>query len=299
MAVEFRELKSLLLLAESGSITQTARTAHLTPAAIHKQLKQLERELGVPLYERKDGRLRPTAAAALAVPYIRDILGSYEAARLALEEWKGVRRGLLRIGAGPSQAIYLLPEFLRRYAVRCPQIDVDVQTGSSVQLLAALQSGAADLILLVAPGGSEDPSFTCVAEMQSEIVLACSIPGAPRRCALRRLGEYPFFLFRKGSRIENLIDGYLNTHRFAPQSRMRFDSAEALKANLLRQPGIAFLPLYTVEEEIRGGRLTWIRQREPRFMMRSQLLRRSQGYLPPAVNEFVAVVRSGIAARPS
>jgi len=285
--MEFRELRSLSVLAEAGSLSKTARAVHLTPAAVHKQLKQLEDELQVPLYERRDGHLRLTAAAELLLPFLRDILGQYESAVSALEEWKGVRRGLLRIGAGPSLAIYLLPQVLRRYHDRFPKVDVDLQTGSSAQLLDGLQQGELDLSLVVAPESMEDLSVEVEVEMRAEVVFVTSMEAPPKRCSMRQLKDMPFLLFRRGARIENLIDRYLSDHRLRPEVTMRFDSAEALKATLMLNTGVSMLPLYTVEEEIRQRKLRAIKQTEAPLFMKVHLLRRRAGYVPPAVRAFV------------
>jgi DNA-binding transcriptional LysR family regulator len=292
--MEFRELKSLRVLAESGSLSETARVLHLTPAAVHKQLKQLEAELQVPLYERREGRLHLTAAAELLLPYLLEILGQCESAIGALEEWKGVRRGLLRIGAGPSLATYLLPKILKIYHQRFPNVDLDVQTGSSVQLLTALQTGGLDLAFVVGPDAVEEPTLKVVLEQVTEIVLVSRLADAPRRGALTRLKELPFVLFRKGARIENLIDRYLAEHELAPDVVMRFDSAEALKSMVMTGIGVSMLPLYTVDEDIRMGRLNRIRQKEPPLLMKIHLVGRVAGYVPPAVTEFIATARKAL-----
>lgn len=289
--MEFRQLKSLRILAECGSITQAAAAVHLTPAAIHKQLKQLEDELAVPLYERKNGRMRLTGAAETLLPYLRDILGQYESAVLALEEWKGVRRGLIRIGAGPSLSIYLLPAVLKAFHLKYPNVDLDIQTGSSVQLLESLKAGAIDLALLVATGPVNDRSLHVAVERQVEIVLVSSMPGVPRKCSLSRLSQFPFFLFRKGARIESLIEAYLDACGVTPNVNMRFDSAEALKSTLLTAIGVALLPNYSVREEIRSGRLRRIRQKEQPLFMKMHLLMRGNGFVPPAVREFVTLAK--------
>lgn len=285
--MEFRELKSLSMLAETGSLSKTARAVHLTPAAIHKQLKQLEEELQVPLYERQEGQLRLTAVSELLLPYLRDILSQYESAVSALEEWKGVRRGLLRIGAGPSLAIYLLPRVLKKYHERFPKVDVDLQTGNSAQLLDGLQQGALDLSLVVAPESMEDRSLEVEVEMSAEVVFVTSLVATPKRCQMKRLSRLPFLLFRRGARIENLIDRYLGEHGLSPEVTMRFDSAEALKATLMLGMGVSMLPLYTVEEEIRQGRLRAIQQKEAPLFMKVHLLRRRAGFAPPSVRAFV------------
>jgi DNA-binding transcriptional LysR family regulator len=297
--VELRQWKSLSELAGSGSITRAAAAVHLTPAAVHKQLKQLEAELGVPLYERRDGAIALTDAAHILMPYLREILAQQEGAVQALEEWKGVRRGLVRIGSGPSLAIYLLPEVLKRYNTLYPGVDVDVQTGSSLQLLAALETGDIDLALIVAEGPIESPSIQVAADQVSEIVLVTARADGPSRCRLASLGPRPFLLFRKGSRIERLIDRYFAEQGLTPNVIMRFDSAEALRAALLTGLGVAMLPAYTVDEDIRRGTLRRIRQREPPLRMHVHLLQRRGVFVPPAVQRFVDCASPIWSASPS
>ncbi len=69
--MELRELRSLVTLAENGSITRTAEKLNLSAAAIHKQLKILEDELGVRLYEKAGRQLRLTQAAEVILPPCR------------------------------------------------------------------------------------------------------------------------------------------------------------------------------------------------------------------------------------
>jgi len=164
------------------------------------------------------------------------------------------------------------------YHQRFPNVDLDVQTGSSVQLLSALQTGSLDLALVVAPDAMEEPTLKAVLEQVTEIVLVSRLADAPRRGPLTRLKELPFVLFRKGARIENLIDRYLAEHEVVPDVVMRFDSAEALKSIVMTGIGVSMLPLYTVDEDIRTGRLNRIRQKEPPLLVKIHLVARVAGY---------------------
>src|SRR5262249_58806958 len=110
--MELRELRCLMTLADVGSITRTAEKLHLSAAAIHKQLKVLEDELNVRLYEKAGRQLRLTQAAEVLLPHIKNLLAQYDAALSALSEWKGLKHGLVRIGTGPTMSSYLLPSLL-------------------------------------------------------------------------------------------------------------------------------------------------------------------------------------------
>ena len=70
--MELKELRSLVALSELGSISLAAGYLHLSPPAIHKQLKTLESELGVRLYEKAGRQLQLTQAAEVLLPYLKD-----------------------------------------------------------------------------------------------------------------------------------------------------------------------------------------------------------------------------------
>src|SRR5258708_5191458 len=129
--MEFRQLRSLVALADLGGIARVAEKLHLSPPAIHKQLKLLEAELGVQLYEKVGRNLRLTQAAEILLPYSRDLLAGHDGAIAALEEWKGLGRGIVRVGAGPATSVYLLPGLLRKYRRAFPKVDLLIETGNS------------------------------------------------------------------------------------------------------------------------------------------------------------------------
>lgn len=99
--MEFRELRSLVTLAELASITLTAEKLCLSPGAIHKQLKALEQELGVRLYERVGRRLQLTQATEVVLPYLKEMLEQCDSALAALGEWRGMKRGWCASERGP------------------------------------------------------------------------------------------------------------------------------------------------------------------------------------------------------
>src|SRR4051812_37437778 len=113
--MELRELRSFVVLAEVGSIVKTAERVNLSAAAIHKQLKILETELGIQLYERAGRQLRLTQAAHILLPHIKILLAQYDAAMNALNEWKGLKQGTLQIGSGPAMSSHLMPLLLEEF----------------------------------------------------------------------------------------------------------------------------------------------------------------------------------------
>jgi DNA-binding transcriptional LysR family regulator len=289
--MEIHEFRSLVALAELGSIAAVGKKLHLSAAAIHKHFSALEAHLGVPLYERHGRQLKITRAAEILLPYSREVLAQHDAALSALEEWRGLKRGVVRIGAGPTLSTYLLPALLRNFRREHGSVDLYVETGNSAALIEGLESGRFDLALLVSPQSQEPPGLAVEASWEVEYVLVSNLRSAPRHCALSALQPFPFILSSKGSRIEDLIDRYFAENDFRPKVIMTFDSAEAIKAMIRTGLGISMLPMWAVDGDLKRGTLSVIRQREPRLISKVELASRKSNYLPAAVKAFVALAR--------
>ena len=290
--MEFRELRSLVALADSGSIAKVAEQLHLSAPAIHKQLKVLETELGIQLYEKLGRNLRVTQAAEILLPYSRDLLAERDAVIAAMEEWKGLQRGIVRIGAGPATSVHLLPGLLKRYRRAFPKVDLVVETGNSPALIEKLGNGSLDLALLVSSQLPEEPNLSVERSWDMEFVLVSNLPHVPQRCPMAKLARFPFILFRKGSRMQNAIDRYFNELNFRPKVIMTFDNADAIKAMIEVGLGVALLPFWIVHRDLKRGLLTMIHQRERPLFSKFELLRRKSNYVPKPVAAFIELGRA-------
>ncbi|HEX2712121.1 MAG TPA: LysR family transcriptional regulator [Candidatus Acidoferrales bacterium] len=293
--MELRQLRSLVTISEVGSISLAAERLCLSPPAIHKQLKILESDLGLPLYEKIGRRLQLTPPAVVLLPYFKDMLAQYDSAFSALQEWKGVKRGLLRIGTGPS--VYVLPAILKEFRHAHPHIEVFVETGNTPVLLEDLTKGSLDLVLVVSPDLTEQQDYYVELTWDFEMVLVSHLRRPPRRPHLAQLKKSPFILFRKGSRMQEPIDRYFAKHGFNPKVSMRLDSSELIKRMVRAGFGIAMLPRWVVDSEIKDGSLTVVHQAEPPLYSKLALVRRKLGYVPKPVSAFVDTAKALDAAR--
>jgi DNA-binding transcriptional LysR family regulator len=281
-------LRTFVRVADTGSLRETASELHLSPAAVHKQMKALGQEFGLPLYTHEGRRLRLTSGAGMLLPYIRTLLAQHQAAIAAAEEWRGLRRGIVRIGAGPTICACVLPWILSCFRERHPEIDLQVETGSSAILLDSVRAGSIDLALLV---GRDSPDLSRYRQHTSwnfDLV-----PVAPARYHPRlstaQFANAPMILFKKGSHTEALIDAWFSACKLEPRVSMRLDNAEAIKAMVRSGLGVALLPYWCVAGDLRSGVLTG--PRIPGLPLRGALVLISHPglYLPAPVEEFVKI----------
>ena len=287
--MELKEIRSLVALSELGSISLAAGQLHLSPPAIHKQLKILESELGVALYEKVGRHLQLTQAADVLLPYLKELLAQYDSARSALEEWKGMKRGLVRIGTGPSA--YVLPAILKKFRRENPAVEVLVETGNTPVLLDGLSRGSLDLALLVSADLIEKQDYCVETSWDFEMVMVSHQRLPPARPRLLDLKHFRFILFRKGSRMEEPIDRYFAAHAFEPNVVMRFDNSEFIRSMVRAGLGIAMLPLWVVDRDVKERRLSLIRPAEPPLYSKIALVRRRSAFVPRPVQAFVATAR--------
>lgn len=285
--VELRELRSLVALSELKSISLVAEHLHLSPAAVHKQLKTMSDQLGVKLYDRVGRGLHLSQASEVLLPYLKDLLAQYESALAALEEWKGMKRGLVRIGAGPTISGYVLPNILKAFRRAHPDVELLVKTGNTPELLDSLSKGCLDLALLVSCDLTEAKEFSIEAFWDFELVLVSHTRHPARNFKLTDLRHSRFILFPKGSRMEQPIDRYFAAHHFEPNVSMRFDNAEAIKAMIRTGLGISMLPMWIVDQDIKRGSMTLIRQKEDPLYSKIALIRRRSAYTPRSVEAFI------------
>ena len=248
------------------------------------------------LYTKKHGRLSLTEAGLVLIPFFRDIVLRCDAAQVALEEWKGARRGLVRVGAGPAFSSYLLPSLVKRFRRSFPNVDVFIETGDSGHLIHKLKTGAVDLVFDLASAVVNNNSLQQLATWESEAGFVSAASSLPAYCELKALHNEPFILFQEDSPMGILVQNHLSALNFVPNAVMRSDSAEAIKAMVLAGMGISLLFLWNIDADAQKSRFSVIKTEVPPLISRIALVRRKGDYTTRAVNEFVALAR-GISAK--
>jgi len=168
--MELRHLRYFEAIARLNHVTKAALELHVAQPALSKQLRDLEEELGVTLFDRVGRRVQLTEAGAALLPHARAILGQVEAARAAMAERIGLQRGLATVGAPPTVGTHLLPSALAAFNTRYPGIELRLREAGMATLLEQLAAGLADLAVVALP--VDDPDLTVAPLFSEELVLA-------------------------------------------------------------------------------------------------------------------------------
>ncbi|ELX09919.1 transcriptional regulator LysR family [Janthinobacterium sp. HH01] len=152
-------LRTLIQVADSGSMTAAASRLHMTQGAISQRIKRLEDLFGAALLERNQRGAGLTASGQRLLARARQLVALNDEIAATLAAPDGAARPVVRLGVPHDLIGTHLPPLLQEYARRHPQADVTLVAGSSLELRQACDSGRLDLALIEQPatgdGGGE------------------------------------------------------------------------------------------------------------------------------------------------
>ena len=145
MNVKLEQMKSFLLVAEESNLTRAAARRYSTPSAVSEHLRNLEAEFGLVLFERsKRGMKLTPAGESLLIP-IRQVFSAVEGVRNTALSLRETPKSNLRLGLNSPPEYLRVDQILKQKAKALPQINLEMRTRSSTQLVRDVVSGDLDL----------------------------------------------------------------------------------------------------------------------------------------------------------
>jgi len=197
--MQLHQLRYFCAVAHAGSFTRAAETLQLAQPSLSQQIGRLERELGLPLFERLGRGLRLTAYGRALLPQAEAVLLQIQDARHTVEALHGAVRGRLAVGCIPTIAPYYFASRVVEFAQRHPDVALHLVEDTTPRLVALLQSGELDVAITSLPVRS--PDLIC-SELFREPILVVVAPGHPlagrARISAGELRQERLLLLREG-----------------------------------------------------------------------------------------------------
>ena len=267
--MDLRQLEVFRQVVDSGSVSEAARRLHMSQPPVTYAVRQLEQELGAPLFERSARGMTPTEAGRLL--YARAV-GLLEYARSTRAEVSQIgRRRILRLGITSSTVATVLP-LIARYHAAHPQDRFEVFDGATFALLQKLRDGILDLTVARTPAPLED--------------FAAAPPDAPfesAKLSLQSLEGRPLILYR---RYEELIRAAFARQGLSPELLCICDDAR--DALLWVRAGLATALFPRSMRSLCAG-LPLAELSDPELTTRALLVWRRGAPPAPAARDFLAL----------
>jgi DNA-binding transcriptional LysR family regulator len=244
--VQLQQLRYFVAVAETRHFTQAAGLLGVSQPTLSKQIHTLETTLGAPLFERIRGDVTLTVAGETLLPLARRMIADADAARDAVQDIVGLRRGEVRLGATPSLCSSLVPAVLRGFRAAHPNIKLYVNEGSSQDLSNDLLAHNLDLALIVQPAQGVDPGLEAAPILRESLVVASVADGpAPTvnpQLALTELRDTPLVMFRPGYDIRDVTIEACRRAGFTPRFAVEGGEMDAVLAFVEAGLGVALVP---------------------------------------------------------
>ncbi|MEW2388921.1 LysR family transcriptional regulator [Streptomyces venezuelae] len=150
--MELRQLEYFIAVAEEENFTRAAERVHISQSGVSAQIRQLEHDLGAPLFHRSGRNTGLTSAGRAALRHARSALAAVDAVRQAVDEVNGLIRGRLVVGMVTACTVTPLFDALSAFHHHHPGVEITLLEDTSDRLVERLRAGTADLALVSTPG---------------------------------------------------------------------------------------------------------------------------------------------------
>ncbi|MBI5753158.1 MAG: LysR family transcriptional regulator [Hydrogenophilales bacterium] len=251
----FRQLSVFEAVARHLSYSRAAQEMHLTQPAVSMQIKQLEENVGMPLFEQLGKKIYLTEAGRELSHYSRVIAQQLSEAETVMNDLKGLQRGRLKISVA-STANYFAPQLLAIFSQRFPTVTVSLDVTNRQALLAQLANNEMDMAIM----GQPPEGLDLVAEsfMENPLIVIAPVKhplAAAKKIPLARLKSETFLVREQGSGTRIAMERFFKQHGVPFQAGMEMSSNEAIKQAVQAGLGLGILSLHTIGLELETKRL--------------------------------------------
>jgi DNA-binding transcriptional LysR family regulator len=241
--MEMHQLRYFAAVARTGNFSRAARECRVAQPSLSQQILKLEDEVGERLFERTQRRALLTPAGSLFLPHALNILDAAERGRQEIREMGGQVRGNIRLGALPTIAPYFLPNVIRSFRAKYPEVELIIQEETTQQLLRGLEEKELDLALL--SDAPPNPRIE-IRPLFSEELLLC-LPAThslvkQKKVVADDLRDEKFILMQDGHCLGAQAQQFCESKGFHPEISCRSAQIGTVLAMVQAGLGISLIP---------------------------------------------------------
>ncbi len=292
MRLTLRQLQIFHAIAQHGSTSAAALRVPLSQSATSAALNELERLLGVPLFDRIGKRLLLNDSGRTLLPLALAVLDGARSIETAFGSKDARASADLRVFASTTIGNYLLPRVLSRYREFHPRARLDVSIGNTLDVVTAVREFETDLGFIEGP--CHESGITVVPWLEDELVIVAASKHALVRAANRgrltpaQLMGATWLLREPGSGTREAVEQALLPYLPNIESTLTLGSSEAIKNAAAEGLGISCLSRAVVQDFVNSKRLTVLATSLPPLLRRFSLIHHRNKVLSPSLRGFMA-----------
>ncbi|MDT8376674.1 MAG: LysR family transcriptional regulator [Mariprofundaceae bacterium] len=290
MHLTLKQLKVFEAVAAYRSYTEAAKKMHMTQPAVSMQIKQLEEQAGLSLFDRLGKQISITNAGEELLHYSKIVHQQLQEAEQVLEELKGLKRGKLHLTMA-STANYFAPQLIAAFHHEYPDAKVNLDVTNREGLISAVENNTTDMVIMGRPPRGHN--MVGIPFMDNPLV-AIAAPSHPlakkKNIALKELQDETFIVREKSSGTRIAVDRFFSEHNLDLPDGMEMNRSEAIKQAVMAELGLGIVSLHTLEMELTLKRLVVLNVEDFPIMRQWHIVHRKGkrfAAIPDAFKNFV------------
>lgn len=275
-------------VAKWNSFTKASEMLGYAQSSVTTQIKKLEEEFDVVLFERWGGKIKLTDAGAELLEYANKIISLIDEAKQNLSEQTELA-GSLSIGTIESVAGFYLPPYLQAFKQKHSKVNLLLQQNICNGLVKGVKEGKYDLAIIL-DEKREDPDLNVIVIKQEPLVLVAKPDHRLTRLDkidIHALGDEKLIVTEQGCSYREVIGNLYRNYNIRFEYTIELGSIEAIKRCVAYGLGIAFLPLMAVEAELEKGRLVRVPIPEAEIHLFLQLVYHRKKWLSQSLKQLI------------
>ena len=242
-------------VAEQSSFRKAAEELYLTQPAVSLQIKALEEDIGVQLFDRTGAHIALTAAGKVLLGYSRQANALFVQAEQEIAALSGSHAGLLALGASSTIAQYILPRLLGEFSREHPRVHATMISGNTEQIIEALEEQKIELGLIEGPARSRDVKTEPFLDDELVLIVAAAHEWAELKSIPHtQIAAAPLLMRERGSGTRRVVEmalSQLAVKRNSLRIVMELDSTEAIKSAVEAGLGVGFVSRWAIAKDLR------------------------------------------------
>lgn len=290
--MELKYLKTFKLISETGSFLNAAKQLNYAQSTITFQMQQLEKELSVKLFEKVGRKMAITQTGKEIIPIIDNILKSLE----QLENYNkdlSELTGTLKIAMPETLLTYKMQPVLKAFREQAPGVKLSIQTLNCYEISDYVIKGGADMGIHYDVGGiGKSAVIENLADFHLALIASptledkfCDFISADQRSPLCLITNDITSIFH------HIFDSYLREKNIVLDGMMELGSIETVKRSVASNLGVAILPKFVAENEIKNGSLKEIETKLHNEKITAVCVHHKNKWVSPAMKLFMELSR--------
>ena len=251
-----RQIKIFICAAKHLSFSKAADELNITAAAVSLQMKEMEKDLDVHLFNRDNKKLKLSLEGEHFLIYAIKVMSTLDQAKEAVDKLRGKAMKPLRIGL-VSTTRYFFPTVLVEFQKIHPNVQLKVDVKNREQLIQLLHNGEIDIAIMGKPPATLNVQTESFAKHPHVFIASINHPLAfQKNLSVDVLNRLEIITREQGSGTRYIMEKFFTAHNLSPMVRIEISGNETIKQAVIANLGVSFVSSHTIIQELHNRQLT-------------------------------------------